>query len=151
MTGFTLLELLAVLFVMALVATFVVPSLGNGAAIELKSAARVLAAGLRHTRNQALTANRPAVLAVDVLKHEFQLPSEERVRRLPDRIDIALFAARSEQQDEYRGAIRFFPDGSSTGGRVTLSAGGRTYLVDVDWLTGRVDVIEAATDQAKRR
>ncbi|MGA7117479.1 MAG: hypothetical protein WBY12_09835 [Hyphomicrobium sp.] len=34
--------------------------------------------------------------------------------------------------------MRFFPDGSSTGGRVTLVAGERKRLLDINWLTGAV-------------
>ena len=150
-TGFTLIELLAVLFILALVAAFVVPSLGGGEVIELKSAARSLASGLRHTRNRALNDNRSATLDLDVDKREFQLPGEQRVRKLPQRIDIVLFTARSEQRSEQRGAIRFFPDGSSTGGRITLSAGGARYLVNVDWLTGKVNVIESVVEEAMGR
>ncbi len=41
-----------------------------------------------------------------------------------------------------RGAIRFYPDGSSTGGRITVASGERKFLVDVDWLTGRVSIKE---------
>ncbi len=150
-TGFTLIELLAVLFILAFVAAVVVPSLGGGAAIELRSAARSLAAGLRHTRNRALNDNRSAVLDLDVVKREFRLPGEQRVRKLPKRIDIVLFTARSEQQSEQRGAIRFFPDGSSTGGRITLSTDSMRYLVNVDWLTGKVDVLESVVEEAMGR
>ena len=145
--GFTLLELLAVLLILALVAAFVVPSLGGGAGIELKSAARSLAAGLRQTRNQALNDNRSATLALDVAKREFRLPGEQRARKLPERIDIVLFSARSERLSAARGAIRFFPDGSSTGGRITLSSDTLRYLVDVDWLTGRVNVMESVVEE----
>ena len=42
--------------------------------------------------------------------------------------------------DDKVGAIRFYPDGSSTGGRITVASGERKYLVDVDWLTGRVSI-----------
>ena len=107
--------------ILALVAAVVVPSLGGGAAVEIKSAARSLAAGLRQTRNRALNANRSAILALDVAKREFRLPGERRAHKLPARVDIVLFTARSEQLSEKGGAIRFFPDGSSTGGRITLS------------------------------
>jgi general secretion pathway protein H len=150
-SGFTLIELLAVLFILALVAAVVVPSLGGGEVLELKSAARSLAAGLRHTRNRALNDNSSAAFAVDVAKREFQLPDEKRVRKLPERIDIRLFMARSERQSEERGAIRFFPDGSSTGGRITLSIDDARYLVDVDWLTGRVRIIESVVEEAAGR
>lgn len=145
--GFTLLELLAVLMILALVAAFVVPSLGRGAAVEIKAAARSLAAGLRQTRNRALNDNRSATLALDVDKREFQLPGERRVRKLPERVEITLYTARSEQLGEQRGAIRFFSDGSSTGGRITLSTDSLRYLVNVDWLTGRVSVMESVVEE----
>ena len=34
----------------------------------------------------------------------------------------------------------FFPNGTSTGGRVVLAASDGRRAVDVDWLTGRVTV-----------
>jgi general secretion pathway protein H len=36
------------------------------------------------------------------------------------------------------GGFRFFPDGSSTGGDVTLSLHGKQTRLCVDWLTGGV-------------
>ena len=38
--------------------------------------------------------------------------------------------------------IRFFPDGSATGGRVRLARDNRQYVVVVDWLTGSVSLEE---------
>jgi general secretion pathway protein H len=55
---------------------------------------------------------------------------------------MKLFTAQSDIVDEHVGAIRFYPDGGSTGGRVTLSAGERKFDVDVDWLTGRVAILD---------
>jgi general secretion pathway protein H len=150
-SGFTLLELLAVLLILTLVAAFVVPSLGGSAVVEIRTAARSLAAGLRQTRNRALNDNRSATLAIDVAKREFRLPGEQRVHKLPESVDIVLYTARSEQLDEQRAAIRFFSDGSSTGGRITLSTDSLRYLVDVDWLTGRVRVIESVVGEPSGR
>ena len=60
---------------------------------------------------------------------------------MPAGIDLELLTVATELGGGgARGGIRFFPDGSSTGGRVTLSHGSRQYFVDVDWLTGRVSV-----------
>ena len=146
-SGFTLIELLAVLLILALVAAFVLPSLGGSAGIEIKTAARSLAAGLRQTRNRALNDNRPATLALDVAKREFRLPGEPRVHKLPKRVDIVLYTARSERLSEQRGSIRFFSDGSSTGGRFTLSSENLRYMVNVDWLTGRVSVMESVVEE----
>ncbi len=57
-------------------------------------------------------------------------------------MDMKLFTAQSDIADEKTGAIRFYPDGGSNGGRVTLAAGERKFEVDVDWLTGRVAILD---------
>ncbi len=36
----------------------------------------------------------------------------------------------------------FFPDGSSSGGRIELSGNDRKRAIDVNWLTGLVEIIE---------
>ena len=63
-------------------------------------------------------------------------------RRLPQGIVLELVTAEREMLAERRGGIRFFPDGSSGGGRVTLTLAGLERRVDVAWLTGRVTVSE---------
>ena len=55
---------------------------------------------------------------------------------------MKLYAAQSEVESARKGSIRFYADGSSTGGRITVSSGERKYLVDVDWLTGRVSIAD---------
>ncbi len=64
----------------------------------------------------------------------------DTVRRLPSDLEIRMLTARSEQLDESIANIRFFPDGSSTGGRITLRGGSDDYDVSVDWITGRISV-----------
>ena len=144
--GFTLFELLVVLVVLLLVAGIGVPALTGGGGIELKAAARTLAAGLRHTRQQALSDRQPRAFTLDVEARWYQLATDTRVRSLPANLGLKLFTARSELDGEGRGSIRFFPDGSSTGGRITVSRTksqhGARIFVDVDWLTGRVRVLE---------
>ena len=38
------------------------------------------------------------------------------------------------------GGIRFFPDGTSTGGGIEIVRKNRRFLITVDWLTGRVAI-----------
>lgn len=139
--GFTLIELLAVLLILSLVAAVVVPSIVRSSAVEARGAARTLVSGLRRARSHALTRLRAADFAVDVERREFRLPDETSARKLPERVDLSLFTARSQLTGDSSGSIRFFPDGSSSGGRITVSSGGQSYLVDVDWLTGKVSVL----------
>ena len=141
--GFTLLEVLLVLVlgVVAYVAVLQLPSRGASAA-DLKAAARTLAAGLRHAQTMAMATRRDSALTVDVESREFTVAGDSTVRQLPSNLELKLYTAQSEVTSERHGAIRFYPDGSSTGGRITVSAGPRKYLVDVDWLTGRVSIGE---------
>ena len=137
--GFTLLELLIVLFLMGLAYGLAAPMVGSGAVtLELKSATRQLAAGLRKARGTAIAQRDDALLTVDVEQRRFALSGDSKIYPLPKAIDIELFTAQSEQLEEKVGNIRFFPDGTSTGGRITLTAGGTSFTVDVDWLTGKV-------------
>ena len=69
---------------------------------------------------------------------------------LPDDLEISLFTARSERLGPNSGAIRFFPDGSSTGGRLTLSTERLGMAVDVDWLTGKVRILEGDAQSLAR-
>jgi general secretion pathway protein H len=45
-----------------------------------------------------------------------------------------------EQLSARQGRLRFFVDGSSTGGNVILKSARRTVSVDLDWMTGHVSV-----------
>lgn len=141
--GFTMIELLVVLTLMGLLMALVVPMFGGGVSnTELKSTARSLASGLRAARGQAINQHGEALLQVNVAAHTFSVPPDPRVHQMPERIDIKLFTAQRDLINEQVGAIRFFPDGGSNGGRITLAAGERKYDVDVDWLTGRVAILE---------
>jgi general secretion pathway protein H len=55
---------------------------------------------------------------------------------------LKLFTAQKDLVDEKVGSIRFFPDGGSNGGRITVASGERKFEVDVDWLTGRVAILD---------
>ncbi len=139
--GFTLLEVIVVLVIGATMYALILGVPFRGASVaDLKAAARTLASGLRQAQTLAMVSRRDAVLTVDVEAREFVLAGEKEAKKLPKDIELKLFTAQSEIENESRGAIRFYPDGSSTGGRVTLKAGERQYLVDVDWLTGRVSI-----------
>jgi general secretion pathway protein H len=139
--GFTLLEVIVVLVLAGIIYALMLAVPMRGASVaDLKAAARTLASGLRQAQSTAMVTRRDALLSVDVEAREFLMPGDTEPRKLPDGVDLKLYTAQSEVTSERKGAIRFYPDGSSTGGRITVSAGERKYLVDVDWLTGRVKI-----------
>jgi general secretion pathway protein H len=141
--GFTLLELLVVLVIAVLLVALVPPLLsGLSGGTELRGAARQLAAGLRFARNEAVTHQREAVLTLDLVRHRFAVTGDPREIALPDSLSFHLYTAQSELFDQATGNIRFFPDGSSTGGAITVSGPKLAYRVNVDWLTGAVAIVE---------
>ncbi|ADE13630.1 general secretion pathway protein H [Nitrosococcus halophilus Nc 4] len=142
-SAFTLIELLVVLALVAVLMTLVPPFLQGGVSgAELKGTARKLAAALKYVRSQAITQHREAVLILDLERRRFMITGRKRHYPIPDNMEISLVTARSELETERIGKIRFFPDGTSTGGRITLAQGESQYGVDVNWLTGQVVILD---------
>jgi general secretion pathway protein H len=139
--GFTLIEVMLVLVIGAVMYAVIlsVPFRGASSA-DLKAAARTLASGLRQAQTLAMTTRKDMSLTLDLESREFTVTGDSTIRQLPKDLQLKLYTAQSEVTSDRRGAIRFYPDGSSTGGRITVAAGERKYLVDVDWLTGRVSI-----------
>ena len=141
--GFTLLEILVVLTLIGLIAAVTIPTFSGGVSTTaLKSAAREIAAGLRLARGQAIAQRTEATLELDVAARAFRVLPDPRVHVLPREIEIKLYTAQRDLVSDQVGAVRFYPDGGSNGGRITLAVGERKFDVDVDWLTGRVSVLE---------
>ena len=69
------------------------------------------------------------------------LPPDHPVQ-LPEELQMKLLTAATEQTGDSRGQIRFFPDGSSSGGRVTLTRDQKEWRVEIAWLTGEVRIEE---------
>jgi general secretion pathway protein H len=141
--GFTLIELLVVLAVLGLALALIAaykPPWSRGLGIEATAAE--LAAGLRLARSEAIMTNRPVAFDVDLIGRRYRIGAAAP-RRLPADLSIELLTISGEARDVREGDIRFNPDGSSTGGRISLIDGQRRVAVGVDWLTGRVSVADA--------
>ncbi len=140
--GFTLLELIIVLVMVGLM-LLLAPPLFSGVAKGAKAtaSARELAAALQKARSFAIARQTESVLLLDVKKKRYAV--NDKSRQLPAHLSYQLDTARSEQLNENVGGIRFFPDGSATGGRITVRSDTRKLDIDVEWLTGRVTVYAA--------
>ena len=138
--GFTLVEMLVVLVIVAMMMTLVGTSISrNISGAEMRVAARKVAAGLRYTRTQAIMKKTEQVFLLDTDALTYQA-AEREPDTLPEGMKVELNTARSELTSESAGGIRFYPDGGSTGGNVRLEANGRIYKVNVAWLTGEASV-----------
>lgn len=143
--GFTLLEILLALVIAGVLMAVAAPNFGPAVArAQLYSATRDVASALRHARGQALIRGRDAEFELDVDRHRYRVTGRSKPFNLPNPVRLSLYTAESETVDEGTGRIRFFPDGSATGGRVTLEGGGQKRMVDINWLTGEVRIREEA-------
>ncbi|MEZ5931996.1 MAG: GspH/FimT family pseudopilin [Alphaproteobacteria bacterium] len=143
--GFTLLELLVVLVIIGLTVSLIPGFLlrDNPSAILDRAAASV-ADGLRSVRSRAVLENRENLFAIDVESHQFRAGAEAIPVQIGSDIALRLLTAESERSGETSGRIRFYPDGSSTGGRILLASGADRREVEVDWLTGDILVRDDA-------
>ena len=139
--GFTLLELMAVLALMALLLGLVLPSLLRSWEREKNRAAlRELTAALRTARSEAVTRGRKVRLFLNLKTGRYRLEGSTREGTLTG---MSLTDARLvwEDPEKGQGYIAFFGDGSSSGGKLALvEPTGRRYLLEVEPITGKVSL-----------
>ncbi len=137
--GFTLFEVLAVLVVIALSAgaiSTLYRSPSSGA--QLKTASLQAASRLRDIRSGAMISGVDRVAVVDVEQRAIEFGNGIPPLVFSRSIDLDVVAADSERRSNSSTGIRFFPNGSSTGGTINLRSKGNAYEIRVNWLTGRV-------------
>ena len=140
--GFTLIELLVSLAILGLALSLIAgykPPWSRG--LGLQATAGELAAGLRLARSEAILSNRPVMFDLDLIGHRYRIGTGTP-RGLPADLSLELLTISGEALNGREGDIRFNPDGSSTGGRISLADGRRRIAVGVDWLTGKVTVAD---------
>lgn len=137
--GFTLLELVVVMAIAGLllaVLPFAFVKMRDTA--EYRASIREVVATLRQARTQATQSGRPVVVTVDPDARLYGI-GDEPSREVPESLSLRLTAAASDVGQHGRGRIRFYPDGSSTGGSIEiLRPTGDGMQVRVDWLYGRI-------------
>lgn len=138
--GFSLVELLLVMTLIAAASLLAMAAMGGGfERMQMRSAANEVAAQLRFTRAQAIASGQPQRFTIDPAARRWSAP-RERNGELPRQLQVQFTGARELQPSAGEGAIVFFGDGASSGGRVRLQVAGMQTQVDVAWLTGQVRV-----------
>ncbi len=142
--GFTFLELLTVLALMALLLGLVTPTFYRGWERErLRATLRELSATLRVARSVAVTEGARKRVFVDLDQGRYWLEGTGRQGRLPPGSRVAQASLVWQDPSHRLGYISFFSDGASSGGRLELEGprGGR-YVLSVDTVTSKVSLGE---------
>lgn len=140
--GFTLIEVMAVIAILAVVIGVVIVRIpASRGTAELASLSHTIASELRNARADAMSAGSERTVVFDTSAHK--VLSEQRGRTIEIAPDITLHAtaAASERRSGSQVAIRFFANGSSTGGALKLERGQKAHEVRINWLSGRVIVV----------
>jgi general secretion pathway protein H len=145
--GFTLFEMIVVLAVMGLMLAMVmIRGTPVSAATHARAAARAISGTLRAARGEAVMSNRSVVVSVDVGNHSYWV-GRRPPEFLPADLNLALLTGQDQTLSDNLGQVRvgqfrFDPDGSSSGGRVAIAGGDKTIWVGIDWLSGRVSIVD---------
>jgi general secretion pathway protein H len=140
--GFTLLEMVCVLAIVAMLAAILLPRNPFGTTrSRLEAYAVQTATLLKADRNTALQRHRQVSAQIDAADRVISSGASHEVLRLPD--DVA-FDALLPQRCDGRPAlstISFFANGMSCGGTIRLTRFGSGFEVRVNWLTGGIDIV----------
>ena len=148
-------ELLVVLVIVGLLAAFAAPRVtAPMGGLQLKTAAKKIVSAMRYARSQAVSEQHGRVAIFDfemrrmVIFAGADLPPEYRPDDLPlekaemrYELPAQVFFEQAFSGDEELAAglfqVAFFPNGSSTGGKLILAnEGGRRFVIEIDFITG---------------
>lgn len=137
--GFTLIELSVVLLIVVLGFSVIGTNISSGnKSSQLKALTRDLASALRYARGQALISHDEIIVAINLAENSYKISNREKTYHFSDEIDVTLVIAQDEFKNDEVGQLRFYADGSSSGGRITIEWGELVNQIDVNWLTAKV-------------
>lgn len=159
-SGFTLVEVLIVVVIIAIAAMTVVPMISSAASVQIRSAADMIAADLEYTKSMAISRgqrysmvfdkdtesyaikNQAGATIAHPVKKGFDYVVDFRNDSRLDKVDIANvdFDATSEIKFDYLGSPYNGNDNPLNSGIINLQAGGATATIIVEPVTGFISV-----------
>jgi general secretion pathway protein H len=140
--GFTLLEVVCVIGIMAMLATLVVPLFPHGTSrAQLQSYAMAAAALLKSDREVAIAEGKSIATELNPAARIIHSGATDRVVEIPGDVKFDTLLAAKCSDYRTRSVIRFFSSGMSCGGAITLTRVGFGYQIRVNWLTGGVEIV----------
>jgi general secretion pathway protein H len=134
--GFTLIEVMAVMLIIAMMASLVVTAVPGTGRANLRAMTLQTAALLRRERLGAILTGRSRRVSLYTGDRTLVGDGGE-VLAIPRDVVVDLVGV-DEVWSGRQAIVRFEPDGASTGAVLKFSREGASYEVDVDWYTGGV-------------
>jgi general secretion pathway protein H len=140
--GFTLIEVVCVLAIIALLAAILLPEIPRGTSrARLEAYALEIATVLKADRNAAIRHHAAIATEIDAIGRSVRSGASARAIRVPTDVQFDAALARRCNQREAGSTIIFFASGMSCGGVIALTRLGIGYQIRVNWLTGGVEIV----------
>jgi general secretion pathway protein H len=136
--GFTLIEVVAVLLIIALVASLAVTLMHGTGRSQLKALTLQVAALLRRERLGAVMTGRERHVSVDGERRAL-VGDSGTVVAIPRDVELDILGIDASWSGR-QAVVRFLPDGASTGAVLKLSREKAEYELRVNWYTGGVAI-----------
>jgi prepilin-type N-terminal cleavage/methylation domain-containing protein len=142
--GFTLVELMVVLFILSVLAALAAPSFSRTlVSARLRASASDVRATFARARSLAVAGGRERAVVFDLEKGEYGLDNDAVRRGFPEPVRLGGVRLVGEENARGDARVRFYPDGSAEEAEVSVDSGdGGSIRVKVDPLTG---IAEAGT------
>ena len=138
--GFTLLELLVVIMLLAAVTAVVGPAYSRWQKSDIRFHAARIKTELRYLRSQAVLQAGPAEFAFDVGNRSYATSAGKRMVMMPQDVTVS-FTLDRDNVSSGVGRIYFYPDGTSSGGVIELGQGAKRIRLVVSWLSGKIEIL----------
>lgn len=162
--GFSLLELLVVIVIIAIGYAFVGPRIiGPTSNLNLKTASKKISASLRYARSQATSENKNLRVLFDFDKNRIVITEREltenameetseestdgvsgdKIYSLPEGVTLEKAISDDSETDSGIFEVAFFSTGGSSGGEIVLKNDKENrYRISVDFITGTIHLVE---------
>lgn len=134
--GFTLIDLLVILAIMAVIGAFAFPRLGStSATASFDQTVSAVSAALREVRVEAMRRGEPVTFVLDPITRRYGVADSPTTKSMPPSVSVSFTGPDGPQS-----RMTFDPDGTTRGGIIVFAQGARRTNLTVDWLTGTTHI-----------
>ena len=140
--GFTLLEMVCVLALIAMMAAVLLPFIPHHTSrSRLQAYALQTASLLKADRNTAIRRGMDVATLVDATGRSIRSGATADMIRIPDDVRFEALLPQTCNRRQALSTISFFASGMSCGGAIALTRLDAGYEIRVNWLTGRIEIV----------
>jgi general secretion pathway protein H len=144
--GFTLLEMVCVLAIIALLAAVLLPVIPHETSrSRLQAYALQTATLLKADRNAAMRRGTDVATLVDAGTRVVRSGVTPDMIRIPEDVRFDTLLPQTCNRRPTLSTISFFANGMSCGGTIALTRFDAGFEIRVNWLTGRIEIVSRST------